>query len=107
MSDSIAVTDATFATEVLHADLPVLVDYWAQWCSPCKQLSPIIDELASKYAGQMKFCKLDTDANSATALQYGVMALPTLQIFVRGELEASVQGGKTKGAMVKLIEEHL
>jgi thioredoxin 1 len=107
MSAVTAVTDATFATEVLGADLPVLVDYWADWCSPCKQLAPIVDELATKYAGQMKFCKLDADANSAIPTRYGVMALPTLQIFVRGELQASVQGGKTKGALVKLIEEHL
>jgi len=107
MSATVAVTDATFASEVLGSDLPVLVDYWADWCNPCKQLSPIIDELAAQYAGRMKFFKLDADANSQIPLQQGVMALPTLQIFVGGELVASVQGGKTKGALIKLIEEHL
>ena len=107
MSAAVAVTDATFATEVLGSDLPVLVDYWADWCNPCKQLAPIIDELATQYAGRMKFVKLDADANTKIPMQQGVMAMPTLQIFVGGELVEQVQGGKTKGALIKLIEAHL
>ena len=104
MSAVIEVTDTTFEAEVLGAPLPVLVDYWADWCAPCQQLSPIIEELANQYAGRVKFAKLDTNANTAIPIQQGVMALPTLQIYVRGELVASMQGGKPKGAIIKAIE---
>jgi thioredoxin 1 len=104
MSAVTDVTDATFATEVLGSDRPVLVDYWADWCSPCKQLSPIIDELARQYDGRLNFCKLDTNANTQIPIQQGVMALPTIQIFVGGHLVSSMQGGKTKAGLIKAID---
>jgi thioredoxin 1 len=107
MSAVTEVTDATFAAEVLGSPAPVLVDYWAAWCSPCKQLSPIVDELAADYAGRLKVCKLDTDANPSTAQSQGIMSLPTLQLFVGGELVANVAGGRTKGALIKLVDEHV
>jgi len=103
----IEATDATFANEVLGSTIPVVVDYWADWCSPCKQMSPIIDELASQFDGQVKFVKVDTNANTGVATQYGVLSLPTLQFFVNGEIVKQLQGGKTKGALVKAINELL
>jgi thioredoxin 1 len=107
MSNVQEVTDATFATEVIQSDQPVLVDFWADWCSPCKQLSPIIEELAGKYAGQIKFCKVDTDANAGIAQQQGVMALPTIQVIVNGQVVESMQGGKTKTALSKVLDRYL
>lgn len=100
----IEVTDASFDSEVLQATKPVLVDYWADWCSPCKQLSPIIDELSNIYGDQMIFAKLDTNANPDVPMRQGVMALPTLQFFVNSQVVNSLQGGKTKAALVKAIE---
>ena len=100
----IHVTDATFDAEVLKAVKPVLVDYWADWCSPCRQLSPIVDELSQTYGDRMIFAKFDTNANPDVPMRQGVMALPTLQFFVDGQLVNSMQGGKTKAALVKAIE---
>ncbi|GAA2180364.1 thioredoxin [Brooklawnia cerclae] len=100
----IEVTDTTFEQEVLKATKPVLVDYWADWCSPCKQLSPIVDELSETYGDRMVFAKLDTNTNPDVPMKQGVMALPTLQFFVNGEVVSALQGGKTKAALVKAIE---
>lgn len=100
----IDVTDATFENEVLKADKPVLVDYWADWCAPCRQLSPIVEELARVYGDRMVFAKLDTNANPAVPTAQGVMALPTLQFFRGGQVVQSLQGGKTKAALIKAIE---
>lgn len=100
----IEVTDASFATDVLGSSKPVLVDYWADWCAPCKQLGPIIDELSKTYGDRMVFAKLDTNANPDVPMQQGVMALPTLQFFKNGQVVQSIQGGKPKGALVKAIE---
>lgn len=100
----IEVTDASFASEVLKSSKPVLVDYWADWCAPCRQLSPIIDELSVSYGDRMVFAKLDTNANPDVPMQQGVMSLPTLQFFVGGRVVQAMQGGKTKGALVKAIE---
>lgn len=107
MSAVIDVTDATFTAEVLNSDKPTLVDYWADWCSPCKQLSPIIEELAHEFEGRIKFCKLDTNANPQVPTQRGVLGLPTLQLFVNGEVVQSLQGGKTKRALIKVLEDVL
>ncbi len=101
---TINVTDATFEAEVLKSSKPVLVDYWADWCAPCRQLSPIVEELSNTYGDRMVFAKLDTNANPDIPMRQGVMALPTLQFFVNGEVVDSLQGGKTKAALVKAIE---
>lgn len=100
----IEVTDQSFDQQVRQSAKPVLVDYWADWCSPCKQLSPIIDELSETYGDRMVFAKLDTNANPDVPMQQGVMSLPTLQFFVNGEVVQQFQGGKTKSALIKAIE---
>ena len=99
------VTDETFETVVLKSDKPVVVDYWADWCAPCKQLSPIIEELAGTYGDRMVFAKVDTNANTRVAAEQGIMSLPTIQVWQGGQLVKSLQGGKTKKALVKIIEE--
>ena len=99
-----AVTEQTFADEVLSHDGLVVVDYWADWCAPCKQISPILEELDRQYA-DVKFVKVDTNAEPGLAAQQGVMSLPTLQFFVRGQVEKSLTGGKTKKALQKVIDE--
>ena len=106
MSSIVEVTEQTFATEVLDSSRPVVIDYWADWCAPCKQLAPIFDELSSQYP-QVKFCKVDTNANPSLAARQGVMSLPTLQVIVGGEVVQSTQGGKTKSSIIGMIEPYL
>lgn len=101
------VTDATFEQVVVRSTKPVLVDYWADWCAPCKQLSPIIEELAQEFGDKITFTKLDTNTNPQTAAQQGILGLPTIQIFVNGNVAKSFQGGKTKAALKKAIDEYL
>lgn len=98
------VTEKTFADEVLMADRLVVVDYWADWCSPCKQLSPVIDELSREY-DDVKFVKVDTNANPGLAAEQGILSLPTLQFFQGGRVAKSLSGGKTKNALKKAIDE--
>ncbi len=101
-----AVTDATFTAQVLKSSKPVLVDYWADWCAPCKQISPIIDELARDHGDKVDFYKLDTNTNTETPVKYGVLGLPTIQIFVGGEVVKSFTGGKTKATLLRALEEY-
>jgi len=107
MANVADVTDATFAAQVLQSSKPVLVDYWADWCAPCKQLSPIIDELARDYGDKVTFLKLDTNVNTATPVNYGVLSLPTIQIWVGGEVVKSFTGAKPKSVLLKAIDEYL
>ena len=104
MANVAEVTDATFAAQVLQSSRPVLVDYWADWCSPCKQIAPIIDELSREYPN-VKFVKVDTNTNPNLAAEQGVLSLPTLQFFHGGRVEKSLTGGKTKNALKKAINE--
>jgi len=106
VSSIVEVTDQTFSTEVLNSSRPVVIDYWADWCGPCKQLSPIIDELSAQYP-QVKFCKVDTNANPSLAARQGVMSLPTLQVIVGGEVVQSSQGGKPKASIISMIEPYI
>ena len=99
-----AVTEKTFVDEVLMGEGLVIVDYWADWCAPCKQMSPIIDELAKEYP-DVKFVKVDTNANPNLAAEQAVLSLPTLQFFTGGRVAKSLSGGKTKGALKKAIDE--
>ena len=102
-----AVTDATFEQEVLKSSKPVLVDYWADWCTPCKQLSPIIEELNNEYGDKITFVKLDTNDNPTVPTQYGIMSIPVLQLFVNGDVAAEVKGARSKGAILKALDNYL
>lgn len=99
-----AVTDVTFEAEVLHSDLPVLVDFWAEWCAPCRMMSPIVDEIGEELAGKLKVVKLDTDENPKTAMKYGIVSIPTFNIYRNGEVVASIVGGRPKRRFKKDIE---
>lgn len=107
MSNVKDVTDKTFADEVVKNPKPVLVDYWADWCSPCKQLGPIIDELSVELAGKVDFVKMDTNTNTQVPTEQGILSLPTLQVWQGGQVVKSLQGAKTKGALMKVLAEYL
>jgi thioredoxin 1 len=99
-----AVTDANFATDVLKSDKPVLVDFWAEWCVPCRKVAPLLEEIASEMGDQVRIVKLNIDENPETARAYRVMSVPTLTIFKGGEPVQSIAGAKPKGELVKLIQ---
>ena len=96
MPATLAVTDETFASEVLQSTQPVLVDYWADWCAPCRQLTPVIEELAQAYAGQVKFVSVDVNQATKVAAQQDIRTLPTVQILVGGEIRDAMVGSVTK-----------
>jgi thioredoxin 1 len=101
------VTDDSFAADVLHADRPVLVDFWAEWCAPCRKVSPLLEEIAVEMAGKVDIVKVNIDENPQTARAYRIMSVPTLTIFVNGEPVKSVAGARPKGDLVRLIESAL
>jgi len=105
MSKPIEITDATFEEEVVNADTPVLVDFWADWCAPCKMIAPIVEELAEEYDGQIKFGKVDVDSNPKVATNYGIRGIPTLLIFKAGEPIDQVVGAVPKSVLKKRLEE--
>lgn len=107
MSNVADVTDATFNDLVLKSSKPVLIDYWADWCAPCKQLSPIIDELARDHGDKVTFLKMDTNTSTQVPTQQGVLGLPTIQVFVGGEVVKSFTGAKPKSVLLKALEEYL
>ena len=103
MSVPFVVTDDRFEAEVLKSELPVLVDFWAEWCAPCHMIAPAVEELAKAYDGKMKFAKLDVDSNNKTALQFGVMSIPTLIIFKDGQEKERIVGAVPKGQLEKKV----
>ena len=107
MSNSQIVTDETFGEQVLKSDLPILVDFWAIWCGPCRMVAPIVDELAHEHQGQLKVMKLDVDENENTAMAYGVMSIPTLILFKNGQPVERIVGFRPKGDLAKKILPHL
>jgi thioredoxin 1 len=98
------VTDASFADDVLASDLPVLVDFWAEWCPPCHRLAPVLDELAAEYAGRARIVKVDVDANPRLTRTYGILAMPTLSMFHGGELVSQVVGAQPKARLRAQID---
>ncbi|MGI9302925.1 MAG: thioredoxin TrxA [Gammaproteobacteria bacterium] len=108
MSDKIShVTDGSFEDDVLNSDDPVLVDYWAEWCGPCKSIAPILDELADEYAGKLKIAKLNIDENPATPPKYGIRGIPTLMIFKGGDVEATKVGAVSKSQLTAFIDQNI
>lgn len=100
----IQVTDDSFEEDVLKSEIPVLVDYWADWCSPCKQIAPILDEVAPEYVGKVKIAKLNIDDNPKTPVKYGVRGIPTLILFKNGELEATKVGALSKSQLTAFLD---
>ena len=107
MAEVNAVTDDTFESLVVKATKPVLVDYWADWCAPCRQIAPIIEELAAEHGDKITFVKLDTNDNTAVPTQYGIMSIPTLQLFVDGQVATQIVGARSKGAILKALDAYL
>lgn len=99
------ITQDTFTEEVIQATKPTVVDYWADWCQPCKMLSPVIDQLAQDYGDKINFVKINADANSGLAMSQGIMALPTVQFYRDGQLVQQFQGAKSKSAIAQLLDE--
>jgi thioredoxin 1 len=104
VGDSKAVTDATFASEVLQADKPILVDFWAEWCGPCRQVSPILEEIAAEHAEAISVVKLNVDENPQTAAQYGITSIPTMNVYKGGEVVKTIVGAKPKAMLLRDLE---
>jgi thioredoxin 1 len=108
VSDAIVhVSDATFENEVLQSTTPVLVDYWAEWCGPCKMIAPILDDVARDYAGKLKIAKLNIDENQATPPKYGIRGIPTLMLFKNGSVEATKVGALSKTQLAAFIDANI
>ena len=108
MNNSIShLTDETFEEEVIQSNMPVLVDYWAEWCGPCKMIAPILDSLTEEYAGKLKIAKLNIDDHQKTPQKYAVRGIPTLMIFKNGNVEATKVGALSKSELTAFIESNL
>ncbi len=107
MAKPVVVTDATFEEMVLKSDVPVLNDFWAEWCGPCKMIAPILDEIAEEYDGRLKVTKLDIDRNQAAMMAYGIMSIPTLILFKNGQPVERLVGAMPKARLLARIKPHL
>ena len=108
MSDKIVhVSDSSFDADVLQSDKPVLVDYWAEWCGPCKMIAPILDEVSGEYDDKLQIAKLDVDANQSTSMKYGIRGVPTLMLFKDGDVVATHVGALTKSQLTTFIDTNL
>ena len=107
MGEIVQVTDDTFEEEVIKSNTAVLVDYWAEWCGPCKMIAPILDEIASEYAGRVKVAKLNIDDNAVTPTKFGIRGIPTLMLFKNGSVEATKVGALSKSHLTAFIDSNL
>ncbi|MGB9670185.1 MAG: thioredoxin TrxA [Halothiobacillaceae bacterium] len=108
MSDNIVyLSDASFEQEVIKSDMPVLVDYWAEWCGPCRMIAPILDEIAREYAGRVKVAKLNIDENPGTPPKYGIRGIPTLMLFKDGNVAATKVGALSKSQLAAFLDSQL
>ena len=107
MSNTINVTDDTFDNEVIKSDIPVLVDFWATWCGPCRMIAPLVEELATEYKGKAKICKLDVDNNQSVALNYGIRSIPALLIFKNGQVVNNFIGTVPKSKIIDALSSAL
>jgi thioredoxin 1 len=101
------VTDDTFEPEVLNSELPVLVDYWAEWCGPCKSIAPILDEVAREYGGRLKIAKMNVDENQQVPAKFGIRGIPTLMLFKNGNLEATKVGALSKSQLTAFLDSNI
>jgi thioredoxin 1 len=101
------VTDDSFETDVLKSSEPVLVDYWAEWCGPCKMIAPVLDEIADEFSGKLKVAKLNIDDNPNTPPRYGIRGIPTLMLFKEGEVEATKVGAVSKSQLISFLNNNL
>jgi thioredoxin 1 len=107
MSAAAPVTDANFKQEVLESELPVLVDFWAPWCGPCRMVAPVVDEIAQQYDGQVKVVKVNTDESPSVASQYGIRSIPTLMVFKGGQRVDMVVGAVPKATLANTLEKYI
>ncbi|MCG7964579.1 MAG: thioredoxin TrxA [Candidatus Thiodiazotropha taylori] len=108
MSEQIVhITDDSFESDVLQSNQPVLIDYWAEWCGPCKMIAPVLDEIAKEYGAKLKVAKLNIDENPNTPPKYGIRGIPTLMLFKNGEVEATKVGAVSKSQLVAFIDSNL
>ena len=108
MSENIvSVTDSTFEDEVLKSDVPVRVDYWAEWCGPCKMIAPVLEEIADEYDGKLKICKLNIDENTQTPPKFNIRGIPTLMLFKDGNVDATKVGALSKSQLTAFLDSNL
>ena len=105
--NTLTFTDAAFDQDVLKSETPVLVDFWAPWCGPCRAMGPAVDAIAAEYAGKAKIGKLNTDENQATAMRYGIRSIPTILVFKGGQVVEQKIGAQPKAELAKLVDTHL
>ena len=102
-----AITDESFDSDVIKSNKPTVVDFWAEWCGPCKVIAPVLEEIASEYKGKMKVCKLDIDENSDTPPKYGIRGIPTLMLFKNGAVEATKVGALSKSQLTAFLDSNI